>query len=528
MSGRELRLILMLSLLIAGACALGYQRYLLSGIRSPVSETQFVDEYAKVRAAEAIDDPLQRCRAYPNPLELHWDPKVVDALCKVAARRYVSWREVKKALEEHRYAWLDEVFEGYAKRNAEPDNHGFVITAYRTIFTDASAGSTAALDNWVEAGPENAIALTARGYQLLAAAAEARGTRYLRDTAKEKLRRMRDLASRARADLEHALKAQPRLIAAHFGLMQAGQLLGDDELIGDSARRALALDPVDDVVYEKLMSMALPKWGGSIDAMQELAERARTHADENPLLLRLGTRLMCMQAEESSCSADCEPARRSVDLNRYRKAADTLPAQCFLRYAGGSAYHMGTDPQSVVRYYVQGYRFLNDVDQMNYRAGTLLELGHEDWGREAIDRLIRDQPDDPMTYVNAGWFVNRPGHYAEAEQQFLKALELDPLQRKAITELVVDYAWYLHEPVKAQKLVDRLKAVEPPPARAWLLQAEIDHDNPDLRKAGIEKYLQSIDRDTEDTYEQRDIKRAKDTLAWLAKVQAASSKGASP
>jgi tetratricopeptide (TPR) repeat protein len=516
MSGRELRLILLISMLIAGVVAFAYQRYTMRGLHSPLTQAQFLEEYEKIRAAEAIEDPLRRCLAYPNPRELHWDAKVVDALCKVAARRYIGRRDVKKALDEHRYAWLDETFEGYAKRNSEPGNHGVVITAYRTIFDNADAGSTAALDKWVEAEPDNAVALTARGYQMLSAAAQARGTRYLRYTADEKLQRMQEFALKARADFQRASKLQPQLIAVHFGSMQAAQLLDDDKLLRGSARHALALDPVDDVVYEKLMSMAQPKWGGSIREMNELAAQARKRADENPLLLRLGTRVMCMEAEENACSGECAPERRSMDLEHYRNAADALPAQCFLRYAPSAVDNMGTDPQSTVLYHAQAYRFLQQSDSVWYRARVLQQLEHEDWAREALDRLVREDPENPLAYVYEGWLANRPGHYADAERQFLKALEREPLQREAITELVVNYSWWMQQPEKAQKLVDRLKAASPPSARAWLLQSEVDHNTPALQKADLEKYLQLVDQDTEDNYELRDIKKAKEHVKEIS------------
>jgi tetratricopeptide (TPR) repeat protein len=83
-----------------------------------------------------------------------------------------------------------------------------------------------------------------------------------------------------------------------------------------------------------------------------------------------------------------------------------------------------------------------DLAPAHYRPRLLLGEALQDAGRrnEAVEQyqaVIRLRPAEPMGYVKMGQCFAEIGKWAEARQQFLKALDLDPRNRAARDSLTV-------------------------------------------------------------------------------------------
>jgi len=95
------------------------------------------------------------------------------------------------------------------------------------------------MDNWVE-GSESAIAYLARGAFLAAAARDARGNDWARNTSEEQFRNQARLSARSKRDFEKALSLDPELIPAHAGFIwltkSRGIVLDKDRLLADAIR----------------------------------------------------------------------------------------------------------------------------------------------------------------------------------------------------------------------------------------------------------------------------------------------------
>jgi len=178
-----------LLLLLAVVAIAGAAFFYLRG-SSPVAPLAMMSdenlrEFEKMRAAEKIGDPVERCLAYPDLAEFHWDRKVVEAFCRLGARKMISWKEMSTALDEHHPEVLDEAFKSYLEKTYHKGDHGFLIWTYWWMFENASEQQRDFTQRWVEADPQSAFALTARGIHYVAAAGAARGDKFIRDTPKE-------------------------------------------------------------------------------------------------------------------------------------------------------------------------------------------------------------------------------------------------------------------------------------------------------------------------------------------------------
>lgn len=526
MNRREILLIVLL-LVVAGAAAVFYlplgvhERAESHAHARPEPSAEFAREYAQVKAAEAITDKLQRCLAYPNPPEFHWDPKVVETFCQLSLRSMISGDELSDALAKNHPEILDQAFSAYLEKTYQPNQHGFLIWTYWQTFSGTSTKVDDVTKRWVTVDPNSPFARAARGEYLLAAAWQARGEKFASGTPKENFARAYALAAEAKQEFDEAIRRSPRMIEAYYGNMRIAQLTSDHALFDESTQKAIALDPADKWIYDEWMSASEPKWGGSIQQMMAISHLASKHAADNPLLKLEEAAPICEAAAQyycPGCRTDKDWFRPVLDL--YRKAFAVGPVPCALDAAGGLAEWIGGDDESVVSYDVQAYRFTGGTQNLFSSALALQRLGKTDWALQIVDTLLRQWPKYVKAMIYRGWILEGAHRATEAEHAFRNVLQIDPQNREANTELVGLYVGVLHQHARAEELVERLMKTDPSNPRAWLLEAALDKQGSVKQcKYDLQRYLELVDPTTADSYEQRDIKRAKARLAELKGVR---------
>jgi len=509
MTSRERRLGLALLLVAASAaalCALALRRddsanaiHAMAPKRAVFSEA-LAREFQKFRDAEAIEEPEARCLAYPDLQEFSWDPKVVKAFCHLWARQMITWSAINEALDKHNPELLQQTFDTYLERTYKRGQHGFLTWAFSWTFQNDAPETLQTATKWVDEDPQSGYARAARGMHYVAAAYSARGGEFVRDTPSEKLDRMHDFADKAKSDLEESLRLNPRVIAAYHGLLRIAQLTGDDELRKSSVKQALALDPADQWVYDDWMDAVEPKWGGSMQEMQRVADASASHAGSNPLLSRARGRPLCYVAQQTTCE-QCEPADHLKVLEMYRESAAFGPSACFLKGAGEAAENAG-ELDAALRYYSQGIRLLGNDDLRVRRADLLHRFGRTDLALEDFGKAVARNPRNTYALDHQAYILELSGRAGEAEQSYL-ALQLSRL-----------YLSKLASPDKAEPLIAALLERNPKLARAWLYKAALAKGKDEAAcREGLENYLKYVDRNN--VYERQDIAQAQARLDQL-------------
>lgn len=475
-----------------------------------VLSTGATDEFNKMRAADKIDDPVQRCLAYPNPVEFDWDKTLVEALCRLNARKMISWKEMSDALDQQHPEILDQAFESYQKRTYEGE-HGFLTWSYG-MFMYPSSAETALTQHWVDADPSSAYALAARGIHEVSAAFAARGERLTSETPPENFQRMHELADKAAVDLSAALVRAPRLIAAYYGLIQVAQMTGNRELLDDSVKKALALDPADDWIYAGWAEAALPKWGGSIEQENAVVARAAGETGRNPLLKLAKATSICAAATEVYCTA-CAHNDPAKALGLYRQVASIGPANCFVDFAGSIATAKG-DLLSAVRYESQQYRFRRSSDALAMRASHLVQINQKEWAAEDVQRLIKHRPKTVTGLDNLAYAEEALNEPQEAVHTLQRILEIDPKHTDAQIRLSRLYLTKVPDRQKAEALIDGLLKTDPSLALAWESRAIMVCSQSDEEcRTSLENFLKFAD--PKDAYQAREIPRARAKLEEL-------------
>ncbi|HSN01232.1 MAG TPA: DUF4034 domain-containing protein [Rudaea sp.] len=467
---------------------------------------EFLQQWAKIQAADAIEDPSKRCLAYPDAPWLHWKPEVVAAFCRTLSFHFISPVEMRAALDQGHPEILDQAFQMYFDENVSvPGKRGLLSRAYHS-FENNNPETKAIVEKWAELAPHSAFAFAARGTYYLHAAGEARGSDTIHNTAEAGLASMEELANKAYADFQSALAINPRLIWAFSEQIRIGRMVGDHELVEQSVKAALAIDPADDRTYLDWIMASEPRWGGSRQQMLAIAHAAEQHLGENPLLVLV---LEKPFSDPATFTYNYSPA----SLETLDRALLIAPSPFDLKFAGNTAM-AGHLPEKAIWYFSESYRFLNSSETLSERASALIALGRTDLAKQSLGDVTKLKVQDSnelRSLADALWRLDRLG---DAEKLYITILERNPLDQGALVSLS---QLYLNKPIqldKAKPLLARLLEHYPNNARGWLLSSI---DKPDAEcHAALRKYLELVDPN--DSYEQPSIAMAKKRLAELERV----------
>jgi tetratricopeptide (TPR) repeat protein len=467
----------------------------------------FAADYEKIRAADRIADVGERCLAYPDPEWLHWDREVMTAFCRSRSLGHLKLEEIKAALDDNHPERLQETFASYLSDNyADPAKRGILARTYRELFSSSAPEVRDVVKRWVNADPQSAFALAARGFYYKSAAEAARGGQYAKDTPGESFEDMHRLAAKARRDLEVSLQMSPRLTAAYDGLISIGMITSDDKLIAKSIEAGLALDPAEERIYLDWMLTSQPRWGGSLEQMAHVADVAKEHVAANPLL-------KLVIEKQLAHYGDLEIDRRdyAAALQRFEEAFKVAPSPVDLARAGYAASMLGKH-EKAIWYFSQAFRFDQfDSDSVSRRAYELKQLQRPDLAAESLALVAPARMATAEGLVSQGDAYWNLGQFDAAANAYEAALKINAREEGALIQLASVYIGPKKTPAKAQPLVDALMQYYPDHARTWYLTAALADKDEEKCFAALERYMSLVDPD--DPGERSNIGYAKAAIA---------------
>lgn len=219
------------------------------------------DFLAAARKEETIQDPLQRCLAYPDPPGSDWSHVAVVAYCENQLTTGMTFDEVKTLIEASNAQAVDRrMAELLQQELSGMSTPGLFDMTYEMDFGCACSGSDPRpiLDAWKRQSPRSAFAYAASGMAYVQAAREARGSTWAAKTPQSNFDAMQRLSTEAAADLERAVALDNRIMPAYAGMITLAGLKGDDEYAQAAARRALKVERSNYLIYSRLTWFAQP------------------------------------------------------------------------------------------------------------------------------------------------------------------------------------------------------------------------------------------------------------------------------
>ncbi len=377
--------------------------------------------------AERIEDPVQRCLAYPDLPGNQWPVGAAKARCPLLAfkKPEAALAELASTLEEadgaqqldRRYAaLLDAHHNDAVQREA-------IYVAYSAF--DASDQARRIAERWLADAPDSPYAQTALGLILLTAAGEARGSEFYADTPESKLQTMQRLLAQAKPLLQSAQRTAPRLSPACIGLMRIGNLEGDSVLRDAATQHCLKVDPLSwNVRFEWQRSLD-PLWGGSFEALDQSVEQIRPLVKQNPALGGMLARGVGMRAYVPVTQG--QP--RANYAAGFEAAARIAPDPLFIGNAGLIAQEQNDLPKALaylsqaIRLAPTSYSFLSARAEVRRKSGDL-QGAVSDAGRAIV---IDSAPG--KIHATLGQALSKLGKTEEARAAFETAMQ-SPRQRR--------------------------------------------------------------------------------------------------
>ncbi|KGQ20266.1 hypothetical protein LF41_802 [Lysobacter dokdonensis DS-58] len=489
-------------LLLVAPLACAFAAPAFAGMKAPPPElAAFV---AAVKKADAIDDPLQRCLAYPDLPGNTWAPGAAKARCVMFNQRPLfTLGEIEGILQGPGGAkTIDAKFRALLDAHfTDPNARDQTFTAYLP-FADRGklVWSEGVARKWLAASPDSPYANTAVGRVLVNKGWAARGGKWIQDTPRENLIAMSGYFEEAQAHLDKALEIEPRLLPACEALMQMGRQ-ADDQVQVKATATCLAADPNSYNVVEEMMNNAEPRWGGSLREMREVARYASDHVKENPALA-----VMTTSHESYEFELEADEARAIPEIEPL---ALRVPNAGYLRTVGGAYLHKDDFWKAFV-YLSEALRFMPDYGQESrWRAYVISELGDPQWARADAQRALKLEPEDPSASRMLADILRDTGHSAEARPLYEVAMREPKLRQNAYIEfcrVAVDRRGFL-------ACTDALTTEFPDFGPGWYqrLSALGGYDAPGAENA-MRRFLATYMRDWP-----LHVKRAQEIRAYMAR-----------
>lgn len=432
------------------------------------------------KADDTIADLEKRCVAYPDLPGAEWPEGAGKARCALLRPPIYTLSQMESLLDRpDGAAELDKRFAALLDAHyADPAQREQIFIAYHPF--DASSQAERVASRWRKASPDSVYAETALGYAYTRQGWQTRGGKYARETPEAKLAKMRGHFLAALELLGDALKREPRMLPACMQMAGIGRM-SSDQVQQYATSACMKADPHSFFVVDEMANAAEPKWGGSAQAMRDVAAYAVAHAKKNPMLYVFAADGIGYEASNGS---DWD-----AKLAELMPAAKIAPNAGYLRDVG-TAYVVKNEDWKALVYLSQALRFMPYyVDEARLRASLLSGLGYPKWALGDARRAVETEPSNGLAQITLAFALADTEGEAAARPHFQLAMNDPETREAAYPNYCRGYLLqkdYKHAGACTAELVEEFpENGEAWNLRAWYLDAQ---DDPRFRQA-VEKFF---------------------------------------
>ena len=475
------------------------------------TEAKTVQVEEKAPLAKATPDEFgtyEQCVSYPVPKDFHWPRETLEAFCADEFTPDLKRSEIRKMIDAGEGKKLDARFDGIVREYFSGKlPEGTARYAYQK-FDNAEDATGEMIERWLAQSPDSAHALAARGTHRVARGTEARGTALSRDTPPENFQRMDHELRLAKQDLEKALETNAKILRAYEAIIDAARLDGDRDLGAWALAGALRVDPKNFYIRATYQGMQTPRWGGSFEALDEIAADAQRWFDKNPRVASLRAYSISHRGYE-----DYAHRRYELALSAYERGLVGAPVSFDLYLAGLMADKLKRHERAV-ELFSQRLRFKPfDENARYYRASNNIDLKRYDAARADLEVSLENNPQDIYALRAYARMLIIQKDYKGALPKLELAHQVDPADTWAVKELASIYLYTTRSFKQAEPLVTQLLENDPKNGAAWLLRADVIQN---LKGSGLREAAENFVRyaDSSDEVQAKALPKVK---AWLAR-----------
>jgi tetratricopeptide (TPR) repeat protein len=203
-----------------------------------------------------------------------------QTLPKVTARRV----DLVEMLRTGRWDTLDAELSAYEMKAEKDPRYEMNAMVAFGAFDAGSPLIAAKLNDWVTAAPNSYAALVARATCEIAIGQRVRGNGWAQDVPQQNMEALDKQLAAAVRDANEAIRIHPNLAPAYALRIKAARIDGSSDELTHADSDALSIVPASFAVREQIMYALRPRWGGTRQAMQQLADSSQYYATQNPAM----------------------------------------------------------------------------------------------------------------------------------------------------------------------------------------------------------------------------------------------------
>lgn len=204
--------------------------------------------------------------------------------------------KLRQMLENGQYDQLNALLQEYQKifEQNQLDEYK-LFDAYRA-FRITLSSYEGQLKEWIDSSPEKYQPYLALSQFYYAKGWESRGYKWAKETSEDQFKQMEYFFDQSEKNVKIALKIKPNLMVAYNTLVGIYNATGEKELENRITEEASSLFPHSFLIHAHISGTKQPRWGGSYEEMEKLADKAGKYAEKNPRLSNLYGLIYCDQA----------------------------------------------------------------------------------------------------------------------------------------------------------------------------------------------------------------------------------------
>ncbi|HEY1139536.1 MAG TPA: DUF4034 domain-containing protein, partial [Lysobacter sp.] len=291
-----------------------------------------------------------------------------------------------------------------------------IFIAFIVFDETPRAGEVA--QRWAKAAPGSGFAHVAVGSHYDKAGWMARGGGFASQTSDRQFESMAGYFAEAIPAYKRAMKIEPRLSVACYGLSAIGRQV-DDALQKAASSHCRKVDPDSYYVALDHITAAMPKWGGSEKELRDAVAYAAARTKRNPIL----GALLGDEVSYRPLAAPVLLVTREVSEELGIAVRLGVNGATFAR-AAYAATEAG-DYWTAFALHSQSIRFWpDDPDRRFSRAWALADTFHDyAWARSDMEVVMKDGSDDPGHNFLMGSILEAVETPASARPYFRRAME---------------------------------------------------------------------------------------------------------
>jgi len=308
---------------------------------------------------------------------------------------------LRKYLQQKHYAKITRLLTKLSRFDVKDIRQELAFIRSFNAFYNGSYSYKSLLDRWIIQSPNNAFAYLARANYFYHLAWKYRGSRYAQNTKKNQFNSMESQFKNSEKDIIKALELNPKNIFGYYLGMSIAAVNGNSQLSDEYLEKGLRNNPFSFELRERLLYFKVPKWGGSVQEISDIANQFQHRINQN-------ANLLILKSIAIRVVADILYGQKKYDKASLFYDQAIEKGKYYLNYfnRGKNSYKRKKYRNALMDYDTAIDLNPNDADLYYYRSFALTQLKQYKKGYKDIRSAILIDPGKPKYIKRSNYLRN--------------------------------------------------------------------------------------------------------------------------